>query len=154
MKKSILLLLAVIGFFLLPSSKVLAQAQVVDSHYESDHTGTLAICNGTIIDYTVSEVFDSHDVFNKNRVNTSIHTRADFSGTDRAGNMYGGSAFSTISENMPTDKGAYSYTVVYRFNFIGQGSAPNYIVSYSEKYTVNAKGEVTVDRTNLSSSCG
>lgn len=153
MKRTILFALTAIAFLVLPSSKILAQATVQDSHFESNYNFYLVTCDGTLVNVQTHDTFDGHAVINKNKVNLSYHLKGDFTGVDAAGNTYIGHGTRTSSVSIPLENGAYSFTEVFKVILVGQGSAPNISYSYTEKFTVNANGDVSVDRFDYNTTC-
>jgi hypothetical protein len=154
MKKTILFLLASVGLFMLPPSQLLAQAKVTSTHSETDFTGgeTYA-CDGTAIMLSGTQTVDLHSVTTKNRFSLNQHSRVDITGTDASGNTYIGRSTSTIMEQGPVVNGTYSIVLITSFRFIGQGATPDFNARLSSKVTVNANGEMTVQRSELSNSC-
>ncbi len=158
MKKTILLLLAAIGFFILPSSKVLAQATVGDVHIEYDASTFLQYCglyacNGLGLQLEGTEYFDAHFVTNKNTVHTNTHITATFTATDANGNTYIGKENVTYSKSEPLVNGAFSFTTIRSIRFVSQGSAPNFTLKINSKTTRNADGTLTVDRFDTTTNC-
>jgi hypothetical protein len=74
---------------------------------------------------------------------TSETTGAKYQGTGVTDDMLGGSF----------TNGQYRETFIARFDFIGQGSAPNSTVHETAHMTVNANGTVTVFFDNVTASC-
>lgn len=152
MKKVIFFALTTLAIATLPSFKP-PPAEVIDWHLELDIPATLVLCDGGIVDLTVHEDLDFHIVFNNNRANVSTHSRRQYTGIDANGNVYHGTGFYNEHENIPLHNDAFSYVIVYKENFIGQGSAPNFSAYFTIKFIVNANGEVSIDRFESDTSC-
>jgi hypothetical protein len=155
MKKAILLLLAAIGLFSLPASKVFAQAQVVNFHDEFDLSGTTTTtCDGTPV--TIDQgtfCADIHYAINKNRTNISIHYTVKGTGTDQAGNTYNIMRHTVIKEQPNVTDSGYTAHVNATFQFVSQGSAPNFSGHSQYSYTFNPDGTFTVHRSRFTTSC-
>lgn len=153
MKKAILFALTAIGFMLLPYTKAQAQAQVFDYHYDYYSYNYYYACgNYVFAQGTISS--DYHYVYNKNRAHVSGHTSGDLTAWDYYGNTYDGKVSSRYSSNYPIQNGAFTYTNRYSVRFVSRGgTAPDFTMIYTSKYTVNANGEVTVDRYDYETSC-
>ena len=154
MKRVFLFAATAIAFSVLPSFK-LPPATVVDTHFETPFGPAILInpCNGDALTVTGDEVYDTHAVLNGNRANLTAHADGDYTATDLAGNTYIGNAKYSIHQNVPAVNGAFSYNAVQQVHFIGQGSAPNFKVTFTAHVTVNADGTTTVIRSDVSTHC-
>ena len=76
-----------------------------------------------------------------------------FRAEDQDGNVYSGSQ--TVNENFYVAPGGFPdvHSVTQNLSAVGHGGAPNLIVRERYQVTVNAPGEVTVDRYLLSIEC-
>jgi hypothetical protein len=74
---------------------------------------------------------------------TSETTGAKYQGTGVTTDNFGGSFVNGQSRE----------TFVNRFDFIGQGSAPNFITHETSHVTVNANGTITITFDNFTASC-
>jgi hypothetical protein len=111
-------------------------------------------CSGDIITYTGTE----HDVFdttvNGNTVHMVEHSNEHIAGTGSpSGASYVGNATGNYEENfnLTSPQGEFDITDV--LTAIGQGGAPNQKLMMTQHLTVNANGDVTVNRIDFSSTC-
>jgi hypothetical protein len=148
MKKVILFAFAVIGFITLPSF-ALTPAIVIDSHSESDVAFTYNNpCTGLDLDITGHEEFDAHVVDNGNRVSISSHINGQYTATDADGNSYVGHWTDNFQRQLPSPPagGTYVANVAYKVHFVGQGGAEGFDLIQKGHLTVNANGDMVVNR--------
>jgi hypothetical protein len=76
------------------------------------------------------------------------------SGTDQTtGAEYQGTGVTLDEFSGSLTNGQYQETFVNRFDFLGQGSAPNFLEHETAHVTINANGTVTANFGNFSVSC-
>ncbi|GAA4451416.1 hypothetical protein GCM10023189_13440 [Nibrella saemangeumensis] len=154
MKKILFFVLCAIAFLFLPSTKLLAQAEVENGHFEYDWSDVNIACDGRPIDVQIHNVVDWHVVTNKNKTIISASLRGTVTGVDQAGNTYKGFQHSLNTFQIPLpESGPISQHLRQMFHLVSQGSAPDLKVRYTFKVTVNANGELTVERESLSIDC-
>jgi hypothetical protein len=74
---------------------------------------------------------------------TDLTTGAEYRATGVTQDQFGGSL----------TNGQYQETFINRFDIVGQGSAPSYLVHETAHVTINANGTVTANFDNFSLSC-
>jgi hypothetical protein len=112
-------------------------------------------CNGDIVDTSgfVHEV--SALTVNGNNFSVVSHfNAAGITGTSEStGAKYQGTGVTTDTFGGSFVNGQFRETFINRFDFIGQGSAPNFTTHETFHITVNANGTITTTFDNVSESC-
>lgn len=111
-------------------------------------------CSGDTLTFTGTE----HDVFsttvNGNTVHYVDHSNIHITGTGSpSGASYTGDESVNMTENFNLTSPQQEFDVTNVLTAIGQGNTPNLQLLETEHLTVNADGTVTVNRTDLSSTC-
>ncbi len=154
MKKTILLVLAAIGLFLLPSSKGMAQATSTREQRVVDLAGlTYTTCDGTEVTLQGTETFDFHRITNKNKAATILHITSDATATDAAGNTYKALESIIEKEQISLVDGSVTFYANGQQHLVSQGNAPNFTFHIQYKFTVAPDGTFTVVRDRVFTSC-
>jgi hypothetical protein len=72
---------------------------------------------------------------------------------ETTGVTYHGTGVSTLSQHVSLVDGSANGTFVSRFDFVGQGSVPNFFMDEVMHITANANGTVTASFDVLDTSC-
>ena len=129
-----------------------AAAEVVSNAKVDISGGIINPCNGETVTYEGA----SHVVFRatldaSGGIHLGIHLNTSVKGTGgTTGAKY--SASEVINQKLNLTA-AGTETVVHRFKLNGQGQVPNFTFVETLHITVNANGDVTVDRTETSAEC-
>lgn len=129
-----------------------AAAEVV-TNVRTPIAGTIVnICNGENVDYAGEEHFVFRaTVDGSGGIHLGIHQNIHVSGTGQTtGAKYSGSQQDNEHVNLV---GAQNLSLNFSFKLIGQGKVPNLVVHETVHITVNANGDVTVNRTDLRIEC-
>jgi hypothetical protein len=113
-------------------------------------------CNDDIIALTGDVHILVSFTINGNRISGMTHIQPQgVSGTDQTtGAEYQGTGVTQDEFSGSLTNGQYEETFINRFDFLGQGSAPNFREHETAHVTFNANGTVTANFDNFSISCG
>jgi hypothetical protein len=133
-----------------------AQAAVLENISVPVSLSLTVPCNGDTVDVAGRVHILTAVTINGN--NFSVVSQANpqgVSGTDETtGAKYQGTGVTKDTFGGSFINGQFRETFVNRFDFLGQGSAPNFVTHETFHVTVNANGTVTVFFDNFSASCG
>jgi hypothetical protein len=108
--------------------------------------GSVNLCNGDNVNITGNIHLQENEVVSSDGAThfSVSENLQNIQGVDTTtGAVYHVTGGENATENLPVSS-ANVVTVVERLNFIGKGSAPNFVASFHEHMTLNANGVATV----------
>ena len=157
MKKNIINFFAFFALTLaFASISAMAQARNSTTTDRIPLSGNFDFCNGEVIDYEgVANLVTHFTVSNTGQVTIKEIISINLNGVSQTtGAKYSGNAAQQLSQHGDiADLAPYIMTKTIHINLIGPGSAPNTRGRLVTHITVNANGEVTSTKFDLTSEC-